>query len=63
MTWQTETGYKYRALIEAQIGRWKAIIGGNLTARTFENQTTETCIAAKILNRMTELGRAKFARA
>jgi hypothetical protein len=63
MTWQTETGYNDRALIEAQIGRWKAIIGDDLTARTFENQTTETRIAAKILNRMTELGRAKFARA
>lgn len=42
MNWQTETGYNQRSLVEAQIGRWKQVIGNRLQA----------------LNCMTGLGRA-----
>ena len=33
MNWQKEKGYNQRSRIEAQIGRWKTIIGGSLQAR------------------------------
>ncbi len=62
MKWQTDIGYTQRSLIEAQIGRWKKAIGGGLQARAFENQICEVSIGSKVLNRMTELGRAKYER-
>ena len=62
MAWQQSTGYNRRSRGEAQIGRWKAVIGGKLRARKFENQKTEAGIGAKILNRMTGLGRPHFER-
>jgi hypothetical protein len=62
MNWQKEKGYNQRSLIEAQIGRWKTIIGGSLQARKIDNQITETRVAAKALNRMTALGKAQFER-
>lgn len=63
MDWQSATGYNNRALVEAQIGRYKAVIGPSLKARTMDRQTTENNIATKSLNRMTRLGRAVFKRA
>ena len=60
MAWQKETGYNFRALVEAQIGRWKLIISDGLTAREINRQKTETAIGTKVLNRMTTLGRATF---
>ena len=62
MNWQKQTGYNQRSLVEAQIGRWKVVIGGSLQARKLDNQITETGVAAKALNRMNALGRAQFAR-
>jgi len=62
MNWQKGMGYNQRSLIEAQIGRWKTIIGGSLQARKLTNQVTETRVAAKALNRMTALGKAQFER-
>ena len=62
MTWQAETGYNFRALVEAQIGRWKTVIGDALKSRNIDTQITEIHIAAKALNRMTSLGRATFER-
>lgn len=62
MGWQKATGYNQRSRVEAQIGRWKAVIGNRLKARKLENQVTEVKIATKILNRMTELGRPVFER-
>lgn len=62
MAWQAETGYNFRALVEAQIGRWKTVISDGLTARKIGTQATETAIAKKALNRMTSLGRARFQR-
>ena len=60
MAWQSDSGYNQRSRIEAQIGRWKTVIGPKLKARCFENQQTETIIGVAILNKMTELGRPVF---
>ncbi|MFT6944603.1 MAG: hypothetical protein ACI80I_002402 [Akkermansiaceae bacterium] len=62
MAWQTSSGYNQHSRIETQIGRWKAVIGPRLKARSFESQKTEIKIGVSILNRMTELGRPKFER-
>lgn len=42
------------------MGRWKMVIGRTLKARNFQTQNTEAKIGVNILNKMTELGRAKF---
>lgn len=63
MKWQSQTGYNQRSQVEAQIGRWKQVIGDRLQAREFDNQTVEAQIASKALNRMTTLGRAAYERA
>jgi hypothetical protein len=62
MNWQIETGYNQRSQVEAQIGRWKQVIGDRLQARDFDNQIAEAQIASKALNRMTSLGRAAYER-
>lgn len=62
MAWQSATGYNIRALVEAQIGRRKTVIGPGLNAREMSRQVTENKIATKSLNRMTRLGRAAFKR-
>ncbi|MFV0335720.1 MAG: IS5 family transposase [Tropicimonas sp.] len=62
MGWQGATGYNQRSRIEAQIGRYKRVIGDTLRARKMETQTNEATIAIKALNRMTRLGRAQFQR-
>jgi hypothetical protein len=63
MAWQAATGYNDRALVEAQIGRCKFVIGSELNAREMNRQITENQIATKTLNCMTRLGRAVFKRA
>jgi hypothetical protein len=62
ISWQAETGYNQRSQVEAQIGRWKQVIGDRLQARDFDNQIAEAQIASKALNRMTSLGRAVYER-
>lgn len=62
MGWQKSSGYNQRSRIEAQMGRWKTVIGPKLKARTLVNQRTEATISARILNRMTRLGRAECER-
>lgn len=42
--------------METAMFRCKAIIGGQLRSRSFENQITETRIGVAILNKMTNLG-------
>ncbi|MBB5574779.1 hypothetical protein GGD50_003408 [Rhizobium paranaense] len=39
------------------MGRWKAVIGSQLKARSFDNQKIEAKIGVRVLNRMMELGR------
>ena len=62
MGWQRESGYNWRALVEADIGRYKRVIGDALRSRTEGRQTTEVAIAVVSLNRMLELGRPEYVR-
>jgi hypothetical protein len=60
MAWQASSGYNQRSRGEAQMGRWKTVIGPKLKARNLPNQKTEVRIGSAILNKMNELGRARF---
>jgi hypothetical protein len=60
--WQKATGYNWRALVEADIARWKCAIGDGLRSRTDGRQATEVAIAADVLNRMLDLGRPEYVR-
>jgi hypothetical protein len=62
MDWQRATGYGWRALAEADIARWKRVIGDGLRFRTDGRQATEVAIAADMLNRMLDLGRPEYVR-
>ena len=62
MGWQRASGYNWRALVEADIGRYKRVIGDVLRSRTEGRQTTEVAIAVAALNRMLELGRPEYVR-
>src|SRR6266403_5316730 len=62
MGWQRAAGYNWRALVEADIGRYKRVIGDALHSRTKGRQTTEVAIAVASLNRMLELGRPEYVR-
>ncbi|MDO9713997.1 IS5/IS1182 family transposase, partial [Paracraurococcus sp. LOR1-02] len=62
MGWQRASGYNDRALIEADISRWKCVIGDGLRSQTDERQATEVAIAANVLNRMLRLGCPKYVR-
>src|SRR5438309_3950848 len=62
MGWQRASGYNWRALVEADIGRYKRVIGDALRSRTGGRQTTEVAIAVATLNRMLELGRPEYVR-
>ena len=62
MSWQKASGYNWRALVEADISRWKRVIGDGLRSRTSGRQASEVAIAAGALNRMLELGRPEYVR-
>jgi hypothetical protein len=62
MGWQKASGYNDRALVEADISRWKRVIGDGLRSRTHGRQDTEVAAAADALNRMLELGRPEYVR-
>ena len=55
-------GYNWRALMEADVSRWKRVIGDGLRSRTDGRQATEVAIAADVLNRMLEFGRPEYVR-
>ena len=46
--------------MEADIGRYKRVIGDALRSRTKRRQTTEVAIAVASQNRMLELGRPEY---
>jgi hypothetical protein len=54
--WQKETGYGRRALVETAMGRYKAIIGPRLRARSSSGQWAEAAIAVAVINRMLDAG-------
>ncbi|MGO8846718.1 MAG: hypothetical protein ACLQFI_15560 [Methylocella sp.] len=62
MNWQKTSGYNTRSKIEAAISRYKRVIGDTMKSRHDGRRATEVAIAVKSLNRMNELGRAKFVR-
>ena len=62
MGWQKASGYNRRALIEADIARWKRVIGDGLRSPTDARQAAEVAIAVGVLNRMLELGRPESVR-
>ena len=55
--WQKETDYGKRALVETAMGRYKAIVGPSLRARSLSGQKVETAVGVAVLNRMLQSGR------
>ena len=55
--WQEETDYGQRALVETAMGRYKAIIGPRLRARSSSGQQAEAAVGVAVLNRMLDAGR------
>ncbi|MBV8573544.1 MAG: IS5/IS1182 family transposase, partial [Acetobacteraceae bacterium] len=62
MNWQKISGYNYRALVEADIGRYKRVIGDALRSSTEARRNTEVAVAVQALNRMLEFGRPEYVR-
>jgi hypothetical protein len=60
--WQKASGYNWRALVEADISRFKWVIGDGLRSRTDRRRETEIALAVSVLNRMLELGRPEYVR-
>jgi hypothetical protein len=60
MTWQKAAGYNWRALVEADISRFKRVIGDGLRSRTDRRRATEVAIAVNALKRMLEIGRPEY---
>ncbi len=60
--WQKASGYHWRALVEADISRFKRVVGDRLRSRTDRRRKTETALAVGALNQMLELGRPKYIR-
>jgi hypothetical protein len=52
MAWQRATGYGRRSLAETAVGRYKALIGPRLRARSLPAQQGEAAIAVGVLNCM-----------
>jgi len=57
LSWQVATDYGQRSLVEATMGRYKALIGPCLRARGFAAQQTEATIGVVVLDRMLATGR------
>ena len=62
MGWQRASGYNWRALVEADIGRFKRVIGDALRSKSDRRRATEIAIAIRVMNRMLEFGRPHFIR-
>ncbi len=60
--WQKASGYHWRALVEADISRFKRVIGDALRSRTDRRRETEIALAVSVLNQMLELGRPEYVR-
>lgn len=54
--WKRDSGYHRRSLAESTMFRFKAIFGGCLSSRNFNNQAVELFIKCAALNRMIQLG-------
>jgi transposase len=60
--WQKQTGYGRRALVETAIGRYKALIGARLRARSLSGQRAEAAVGVAVLNRMLHAGQPNSVR-
>ena len=60
--WQKEACYGRRALVETAMGRYKAIIGSRLRARSISGQRAEATVGIAVLNRMLDAGRPNSVR-
>jgi transposase len=60
--WQKETDHGRRSLVETTMGRYKAIIGPCLRARSLFGQRTETAVGVAVLNRMLQAGQPNSVR-
>jgi hypothetical protein len=54
--WKQQNGYHRRSLNEVVMFRYKSIFGGELDARTFENQETEVKLKSLTLNKFIGIG-------
>ena len=62
MAWQKAAGYNWRALVEADISRFKRVVGVGLRSRTNQRRATEVALAVNAMNQMLELGRPEYVR-
>ena len=62
LAWQAATNYGQRSLVETTMGRYKALIGPRLRARSFAAQQIEAAIGVAVLNRMLVIGSPKSVR-
>lgn len=62
MAWQKATGYQTGALMEADISRFKRVIGPSLRSHKDPRHLTEVRVAFGVLNRMLQLGRPGYVR-
>ena len=60
--WQASSGYNWRALVEADISRFKRVIGDGLRSRMDRRRPTEMSIAVGALTRMLDLGSPEYVR-
>ncbi|QQP92675.1 IS5 family transposase (plasmid) [Skermanella sp. TT6] len=57
MAWQRDSGYNQRVGVEGQFARWKQVIGDGLRFHSDQVRATKVAVAARVLNRMLDLGR------
>jgi transposase len=55
--WKRDANYHRRSLAETTMFRFKAIFGGNLCSRKFDNQAVELFIKCAALNRMIQIAK------
>ena len=56
-TWKQQSNYHRRSIAETTMFRLKAIFGGKLRSRKFDNQVTELLIQCSVLNRMIQVAK------
>lgn len=62
MGWQEVSGYNWRALVEADVSRFKRAMGDGLRSRTDRRRATKVATAVGALNRMLDLGHPEYVR-
>ena len=60
--WQKESGYGRRSLVKTTMGRYKALIGPRLRARSLAGQRTKAAVGVAVLNRLLNTARPNCVR-